>query len=73
MRQQIERLRAAEYDRTETLDSETTVLNATTALQGADFSWLRADGSEIARLRVTYVITDGGAGRRISALAVGTP
>ena len=71
--QQVERLRAADYDRTTTLDSETSLLNATTALHRADFSWLRADGSEIARLRVTYVITDGVGGRRISALVVGTP
>ena len=73
VRPQIERLQAAGYDRTETLDSETTLLNATTALHRADFSWLRADGSEIARLRVTYVITDGVNGRRLSALVVGTP
>ena len=73
VRPQIERLRAADYDRTETVDSETHVLNATTTLHRADFSWLRADGSEIARARVTYVITDGANGRRLSALAVGTP
>ena len=71
--QQIERLRAADYDRTETLDSETTMLNATTALHRAYFSWLRADGSEIARLRLAYVITHGVSGRRISALVVGAP
>jgi hypothetical protein len=73
VRPQIERLRAADYDRTETLDSETVVLNATTILHTAGFSWLRADGSEIARARVTYVITDGASGRRLSALVVGTP
>jgi ketosteroid isomerase-like protein len=73
VRPQIERLRAAGYDRTETLDSETTVLNATTALHRAFMSWLRADGSEIARMRLTYVITHGVNGRRISALVVGTP
>jgi hypothetical protein len=56
-----------------TLHSETSLLNATTALHRADFSWLRADGSEIARLQVTYVITHGVGGRRISALVVGTP
>jgi hypothetical protein len=71
--QQIERLRAAGYDRTETLDSETAVLNGTTALHRAHFAWLRADGSEIARMRLAYVITDGVSGRRISALVVGTP
>ena len=71
--QQIERLRAAGYDRTETLESETTMLNATTALHRAYFSWLRADGSEIARMRLAYVITHGVSGRRISALVVGAP
>jgi hypothetical protein len=30
----------------------------------------RGDGDEIGRLRVTYLITDGSAGRRISALLV---
>ena len=71
--QQIRRLRGAGYDRTETLASETTVLNATTALHGATVSWLRADRSEIARMRLTYVITHGVSGRRISALVVGMP
>ena len=71
--QQIERLRAAGYDRTETLDSETTMLNASTALHRAQFAWLRADGSEIARMGLAYVITHGVSGRRISALIVGTP
>jgi hypothetical protein len=71
--QQIERLRAAGYERTETLDSDTTMLNATTAIHRAHFSWLRSDGSEIARMRLAYVITHGVSGRRISALVVGTP
>jgi hypothetical protein len=71
--QQVGRLRGADYDRTETIDSETTVLNATTALHRAHFSWLRADGSEIARMRLAYVITHGVGGRRISALVVGAP
>lgn len=71
--QQIERLRAGDYDRTETLDSETTMLNATTALHRAQFSWLRADGSEIARMRLAYVITHGVSDRRISALVVSAP
>jgi hypothetical protein len=71
--QQVGRLRAADYDRTDTLDSETTMLNATTALHRAHFSWLRVDGSEIARMRLAYVITHGVTGRRISGLVVGTP
>jgi hypothetical protein len=71
--QQIARLRAAGYDRTETLESETNMLNATTALYKAYFSWLRAGGSEIARMRLAYVITHAVSGRRISALVVGAP
>ena len=71
--QQIERLRAAGYARTETLDSTTTILNETTALHQAHFAWLRADDSEIARMGLAYVITHGVSGRRISALVVGTP
>ena len=71
--QQIERLRAAGYARSETLDSTTTMLNGTTALHQAHFAWLRADDSEIARMGLAYVITHGVSGRRISALVVGTP
>ena len=71
--QQVERLRAAGYDRTETLEAETTMLNASTALHRARFAWLRADDSEIARMGLAYVITHGVSGRRISALVVGTP
>jgi hypothetical protein len=67
---QVTGLRAAGYDRSETLDSDTLVLNATSALHTAGFSRQRVDGSEIARLRATYLIMDGPHGRRISALAV---
>ena len=70
VRQQITGMRAAGYDRSDTLDSDTIVLNATSALHTAGFSRQRADGSEIGRLRATYLITDGPQGRRISALAV---
>ena len=71
--QQVDRLRAAGYARTDTLESETTILNASTALHRARFAWLRADDSEIARMGLAYVITHGVSGRRISALVVGTP
>lgn len=71
--QQIDRLRAAGYARTETLDSETTMLNASTALHRAHFAWLRADDSEIAQMGLAYLITHGVSGHRISALVVGTP
>lgn len=69
-RQQIEGMRAAHYERSETLESDTVVLNATSALHTAAFSRRRKDASEIGRLRATYLITDGASGRRISALVV---
>jgi hypothetical protein len=72
VRDQISDMRAAGYDRSETLDSETTSINATTAIHTGEFSRRRADGSEIGRIRATYLIIDSGRGRRISALAVHT-
>jgi hypothetical protein len=69
---QISGMRAAGYHRSEKLDSETRSINATTALHTAEYSRRRADGSEIERLRATYLIIDSRRGRRISALAVHT-
>jgi hypothetical protein len=71
--QQIDGMRAAAYDRSELLGSEVTSLNATTALYRGEFSRQRADGDEINRLTLTYLVTDGAVGRRISALVVHTP
>jgi hypothetical protein len=71
--QQVEGMRAASYDHTETIDSELTTLNATSVLYRGDFVRQRADDSEITRFGVTYLITDGSAGLRISALAVQAP
>ena len=68
--QQVDGMRAAAYDRTEILDSEVTVLNSASALYRGTFSRQRSDGSEINRLTMTYLVTDGPAGRRISAFAV---
>jgi hypothetical protein len=70
VRRQIEGMRAAGYSRSETLSSEVVAINATSALHTAEFSRRRADVCEIGRLRVTYLITVGANGRRISALAV---
>ena len=70
VRRQIDALRASAYDRSETLSSDVVAINATSALQTAEFSRQRADGSEIGRLRATYLITVGPNGRRIFALAV---
>ena len=72
-RQQVDGMRAAGYDRTEELDTTTVVLNGSCAGHRAQFARLRADGSEIARLEVTYLITDLPEGRRISALVVHSP
>jgi hypothetical protein len=68
--QQRDGMRAAGYDRSEELTGETTVLNRTCATHRGRFARLRADGSEISQLEATYVITDGAAGRRISAIIV---
>lgn len=71
--QQADGMRAADYHRSEVLDSEATVLNATSALYCGTFSRQRRDGGEIGRLTVTYLVTDGPIGRRISALVVHSP
>jgi hypothetical protein len=71
--QQVDGMRAVAYDRTEVLSAEVTVLNSTSALYRGTFSRQRGDGGEINRLTVTYLVTDGPAGRRISALAVHSP
>lgn len=72
-RQQVDGMRAASYDHTVTIDSELTTLNATSALYRGDFARQRADDSEIVRFGVTYLITDGPPGLRISVLAVHAP
>ena len=70
---QIDGMRAADYHHSDVLSSEVTVLNATSALYRGAFSRRRADGSQISQLTVTYLVTDGSAGRRISALVLHTP
>ncbi len=68
--QQIDGVRAARYDHSDVLSSEVTMINATSALFQGAFSRLRADGSEISQLTVTYLVTEGSVGRRISAIAL---
>jgi hypothetical protein len=68
--QQIDAMRTSGYDRSDELASETVVLNNSCAIHRVHFSRRRVDGSEIAQIEVTYLITDGPAGRRISALIV---
>lgn len=63
-------MRAADYDHSEILDCEVTVLNSTTALYRGAFSRRRSDGTEISRLTATYLVTGGAVDRRVSALAV---
>jgi hypothetical protein len=67
---QVGNMHAAGYARTEVLGAEVTVLNATSALYQGKISRQRGDGSEISLLVATYLVTDGPAGRRFSALAV---
>lgn len=66
--QQVDGMRSAGYDRSDELAGETTVLNRCCATHRSRFSRRRADGTEIAQLEATYLITDGPAGRRISAI-----
>lgn len=71
--QQVDGMRAADYDHSEVLDSRVTILNATSALYRGTFSRQRRDGGEISRLTATYLVTDGPVGRRIAALVVHSP
>jgi hypothetical protein len=73
LRQQVEGAHAAGYAHTEVLDSEVTVVNATSALYRGTFSRRTSEGDEIGRLTATYLVTDGAVGRRISVLAVHSP
>jgi len=73
LRQQVDGMRAAGYAGTKILDSEVTVLNATSALYHGTMSRQRSDGAEVTRLTATYLVTDGAAGRRFSVLAVHSP
>lgn len=71
--QQIDGMRSAGYERSNELAAETTVLNRACAAHHGRFSRVRANGTEIAQLEATYLITDSPAGRRISAIVVHSP
>jgi hypothetical protein len=73
--QQVDGMRAADYDHGEVLhfEVEVTILNATSALYRGTFSRQRGNGGEISRLTATYLVADGPVGRRIAALAVHSP
>jgi len=68
--QQIDGMRAASYDHTDVLQADVTVLNGGSALYRGEFSRVGADGNEISRPRLSYLVTDGPIGRRISALLI---
>jgi hypothetical protein len=68
--QQIDRMRAVDYDHSAVLGFKVTTLNATSALYQGEYSWRRARGDEISRPRLTYLLTNAAAGPRISALVV---
>lgn len=70
---QLDGMRAAGYARSEVLGSEITVVNGTSALVRGTFAYHRSGGNEISRVSLTYLVTDGATGRRISALAVHSP
>jgi hypothetical protein len=70
VQRQVDHLRADDYDRSEQVTASTVVLNRTCATHRVLLSRLRRDGSEIARLEVTYLITEVAQGRRISAIVV---
>jgi hypothetical protein len=69
---QVDGMRAAEYDRTEVLGQEVVAVNANTALYRGTFSRQRANGGEINRLTVSYVVTGASDSRRISVLMLHT-
>lgn len=67
---QLDGMQAADYHHSDVLDSEVTVLNTTSAIYRGEFSYVRRDGADMRRLSLSYLVTDGPVGRRISALIV---
>jgi len=67
---QIDGMRAGAFAGTAIAADHVTVLNATSAIYRGTFSHRDGDGHEIRRLTVTYLVTAGTDGRRISLLAV---
>lgn len=70
VQQQIDQMRTARYDHTETLSSEVTILNSKSALYRWTISRRQRDGIEISRITFTELLIDGSTGRRISAMAI---
>ena len=67
---QVDGMRAADFSRIEVLDRDIEPLNATTTLIGGSFARRRSDGSEIARLDVTYLVVERSGDPSIAALIV---
>jgi hypothetical protein len=72
-KQQIDGMRSAGYDRSDELGAETAILNRSCAVRRGRFARLRADGTEISQLEATYLITEGAADHRISAIIIHSP
>jgi hypothetical protein len=72
MQGQLDGLRAAGFHHSDVLHSEVTMLNAASAICRCSLSRIRSDGIELERLAVTYLVTDGPHGPRISVLAAHT-
>jgi len=70
---QADAMTAAAYDHTKTLASDITILNRNTALLRGELSRQRADGGEINRVSVTYVIIRESESFRISVLVLDSP
>lgn len=70
---QVDGMRAADYDHSDLLDVEISLINSVSALYRGKLSRRRRDGSEMGRLTVTYFVTGRSESRRISALAVHSP
>lgn len=71
VQRQIGDLRVAGYDRSQELAAgEPSILNGSCAVYTTAFSRHRADGSEINRVKVTYLITEGASGHRFSAIVI---
>jgi hypothetical protein len=70
MRGQVDGLRAAEYQYTDVLHTDVATLNSSSALYRGTLSHCRGDGAEIDEVTVTFLLTNGPAGVRISMMAV---
>jgi uncharacterized NTF2-like protein DUF6841 len=69
MQSQVDVLRAMGYHHTDVLHPEVTVLNSTSALFRGTMSRRDHAGGEIGCPTITYLVTDGPSGLRISLLA----